>query len=100
MANIKLDYGNMSEAARALQEAKTQLDSLLSRVDSDVSSLVASGFRTPTSSVAFDQQFTEFTGGTVAALMSLAQFASFLDTAVATFEEADSGLASSARELF
>ncbi len=99
MANVRVSYARLTSVSHQVEDIRVQLDALLQRVDRDVSELVTSGFRTPTSSQAYDTQFAAFVTSTVAALRELTAFADFLRASVEAFGDTDSQLGTAAQNL-
>lgn len=97
MANIHLTYADMTNAANALTTGQQDLESKLQELQSYVDNLVSEGYVTDQSSVAFQEQFTQFTTNARGAVGALEGMASFLRSAADTMEQTDASLANAIR---
>lgn len=99
MTNMLVTYARLTAVSNQVEDIRIQLNDLLHRVDRDVSDLVTSGFRTPTSSAAYDAQFGTFVTSTTTALRELTAFSDFLSAAVEALGDADSQLGTAAQNM-
>lgn len=95
MANINVSYQEMRDAALRLSQGKEDMTTKLTELDTLVNNLVASGYITEQSSVAFDQSFDQFIIGTKQAVEGLEGLSKYLIAAAEALESTDAGLAKS-----
>ncbi len=97
MANIHVTYSDMANAANQLTSGQQDLESKLQQLKSYMDSLVSSGYVTEQSSVAFQEQFAQFTTSATGVVGALEGMAQFLRSAADTMEQTDASLASAIR---
>lgn len=97
MANIHLTYSDMTAAANQLQTGQQDLETKLQELKSYVDNLVSEGYVTDQSSVAFQEQFAQFTTNAVGVVGALEGMSTFLRSAAETMEQTDSSLANAIR---
>jgi len=94
MPNVNVTYQQMEEAASRLTNGRTEIDGMLSQLQSLVEQLVADGYVTDSSSVAFRNSYDEFTRGAKQVIEGLDGMGQYLNQAATTFRDADAQLAS------
>lgn len=94
MSNVSVAYHELSALAAQLTHGQTQIENDLSRLATQVNTLVTSGFVTDRASTAFHAAYEEFTTGARQCIQGLEAMSRFLHTSAQTFEEADTSLAS------
>jgi WXG100 family type VII secretion target len=93
MTNLRVTYQDMSAAAAGLRTGRADIESVLSRLQSAVTALVSNGYVTDGSSKSFQAAYDEFNAGVRQVVQGLDGMGTYLDTAAATFEQADQELA-------
>ena len=93
MANMNVTYSEMTDAATRLTTGKEDLVSKLSELQTQVNSLVQSGFVTDQASGAFQTSYDQFTKGTTEAVNGLEGMSQFLTAAADALGNVDSELA-------
>jgi WXG100 family type VII secretion target len=96
-ANVNVTYEQMQGAAKQLTGGQSDIDGQLASLKAQIDSLVADGYVTDSSSVAFQQSYEEFTSGARNVIAGLSGMASYLTKAASTFQETDAALASALR---
>lgn len=97
MANIHLTYADMNNAASQLGSGQQDLESKLQELRAMIDNLVSEGYVTDQSSVAFQEQFTQFTTNATGCVGALEGMAQFLRSAAQTMEQTDTSLANAIR---
>lgn len=95
MANINVTYDDMRDAAAQLNQGKEDITTKLTELDTRINNLVASGYVTDQSSVAFDQSFDQFIVGVKQAVEGLEGLSKYLIAAADALHSTDEGLAKS-----
>jgi WXG100 family type VII secretion target len=95
MANLNVTFEDMRTAALGLGNGKEEVASQLSRLKSMVDGLVASGYVTDRSSVAFKDAYDEFNMGITQVLEGLTVMQKYLETAAQQLSDTDQQLAAS-----
>ncbi len=93
MANMNVTYSEMTDAATRLTSGKEDLVSKLTELQTQVNSLVQSGFVTDQASGAFQTSYDQFTKGTTEAVNGLEGMSQFLTAAADALGNVDSELA-------
>ncbi|MBF4160285.1 WXG100 family type VII secretion target [Nocardioides acrostichi] len=93
MANVNVTYEEMSAQAGKLTNGRTEIETQLHTLQSQVQDLVAGGFVTDTASQAFNSSYEEFTKGVSKVLEGLDGMADYLNKAADAFKNVDSELA-------
>lgn len=97
MANINVTYDQMQDAAGKLIAGKDDITAKLTELNSMIDNLVASGYVTDQSSVAFDETFDKYILNTKGAIDALDGLSQFLIKAADAMRETDTGLAGAIR---
>lgn len=93
MANINVSYQELNSNADRLVAGRDEINSTLSKLQSQISSLVAAGFTTDKSSGAFSDAYNRFTAGAQNTIGGLNDLSQFLRTTAQTLSEVDAQLA-------
>jgi len=93
MPNLNVTYQDMHDAATRLSQGEDEINSKLTQLKSLVDSLVAGGYVTDRSSVAFSNSYQEFTDGASKTIAGLTGMASYLNKAADALSQTDSDLA-------
>ena len=93
MSNINVSFQELNGNADRLVAGRDEINTTLSKLQSQISSLVAAGFTTDKSSGAFSDAYNRFTTGAQNTIGGLEDLASFLRTAAQTLGEVDAQLA-------
>lgn len=97
MANINVSYQDLQDAAARLNAGQEDITGRLNELKAFIESLVSSGFVTDQASVAFQEQYTQFTTGATQTISALAGLSSFLNQTASVLADVDSSLASTIR---
>ena len=97
MANINVSYQELQDAAARLRSGQEDITGRLQELKSFIDSLVSGGFVTDQASVAFQEQYTQFTTGTTQTVSALEGLSTFLTQTASVLSDVDSSLASSIR---
>lgn len=97
MANVNVTYQEMESAGDRLAAGRVEIDAALSALQSQIETLVTSGFVTDSSSGAFLESYRAFTLGCKQTVEGLEGMAHYLRTAAGTFRDADQHLAGALR---
>ncbi|MGH3773337.1 MAG: WXG100 family type VII secretion target [Pseudonocardiaceae bacterium] len=92
MANVNVTYEEMRAAGKQLQTGKSDIESRLGQLKSQVQQLVANGYVTDTSSKQFEVSYEEFDKGARQTIEGLEGMNSYLNSAAQAFEQADQQL--------
>ncbi|MFF1878596.1 WXG100 family type VII secretion target [Leifsonia sp. NPDC058230] len=93
MSNINVSFQELNSNADRLVAGRDEMNATLSKLQSQISSLVAAGFTTDRSSGAFSDAYNRFTAGAQNAIGGLDDLAAFLRTTAQTLGEVDAQLA-------
>ena len=93
MANMNVTYSEMTDAATRLTTGKEDLVLKLGELQTQVNSLVASGFVTDQASGAFQSSYELFTKGATEAVNGIEGMSQFLTKAAEALGNVDSELA-------
>lgn len=93
MSNIHVSYQELNGNADRLVAGREEINSTLSKLQSQISSLVAAGFTTDKSSGAFADAYGRFTSGAQNTIGGLDDLARFLRTTAQTLGDVDAQLA-------
>lgn len=93
MSNLTVTYDEMASAAAGLRTGQADIEAVLTRLQSAVTTLVSSGYVTDGSSRSFHAAYEEFSSGVKQVIQGLDGMGSYLDTAARTFQQADQELA-------
>lgn len=94
MANVCVTFQEMQDQANKLNHARTDIESQLTSLKSQIDALVSGGFVTDSASGQFQQSYTEFDTGAKEAIKGLEGMATYLNKAAETFADVDTQLAS------
>lgn len=92
MANVAVTYEEMRNAGKQLQAGKTDIETRLSQLKSQVDQLVAGGYVTDASSKQFQTSYDEFDKGARQTIEGLEGMNSYLNSAADAFEQTDQQL--------
>ncbi|WP_223693311.1 WXG100 family type VII secretion target [Leifsonia poae] len=93
MSNINVSFQELNGNADRLVAGRDEINSTLSRLQSQISALVTAGFTTDKSSGAFSDAYTRFTTGAQNTIGGLDDLARFLRTAAQALGDVDAQLA-------
>ena len=93
MSNINVSYQELNGNADRLVAGRDEINAALSKLQSQISALMAAGFTTDKSSGAFSDAYNRFTSGAQNTIGGLNDLAQFLRTAAQTLGEVDAQLA-------
>ncbi|MPV37174.1 WXG100 family type VII secretion target [Georgenia subflava] len=93
MSNINVSYDEMEREANSLATAKEQIIGDLNRLQSQIQSLVDSGFVTDQASVRFNESYQQFTQGAQSTIEGLQDLSAYLTNAANALRDTDSQLA-------
>ena len=93
MSNIHVSYQELSSNADRLVAGREEINATLSKLQSQISALVAAGFTTDKSSGAFADAYNRFTSGAQNTVAGLDDLALFLRSTAQTLGEVDAQLA-------
>ncbi|WP_345761138.1 WXG100 family type VII secretion target [Diaminobutyricibacter sp. McL0608] len=93
MANINVSYQEINGNADRLVVGRDEINSTLTKLQSQISALTAAGFTTDKSSGAFADAYNRFTSGAQNTIGGLDDLAQFLRTTAQTLQEVDASLA-------
>ena len=97
MSNVSVTYEEMRSAAGQLRSGQETLNSTLTELSSLISNLTESGFVTDQASVAYREQYEEFTSGTRQAIEALEGLAAYLEQAADVLSSTDADLSGAIR---
>jgi WXG100 family type VII secretion target len=93
MTNINVSYQELTANADRLGAGREEIHATLLRLQSQIASLVSSGFTTDRSSGAFADAYSRFTTGAQNAVGGLDDLAMFLRSTAQTLSDVDAQLA-------
>ncbi|WP_431277708.1 WXG100 family type VII secretion target [Leifsonia poae] len=93
MSNINVSFQELTGNADRLVGGRDEINATLSKLQSQIASLVAAGFTTDKSSGAFSDAYSRFTTGAQNTIGGLDDLAAFLRTTAQTLGEVDAQLA-------
>jgi len=96
MTDVSVGYEGMQNAASQLQQRQEEMTEQLQSLQSMIDSLVDGEFRTQLASPRFQSAYEEWSSGAQQMLQGLDGMASYLNQAVAGFQELDSNLSQGA----
>jgi len=94
MANINVSYQELTGKADILTAGREEISTTLTKLQGQISALVAQGFTTDKSSGAFSEAYTRFTSGAQNTIGGLNDLAAFLRSTAHTLQDVDSQIAS------
>ena len=97
MANLNVTYADINNAANQLTTGQQDIENKLNELKSFIDNLVSEGYVTEQSSVAFQEQYQQFTTSTVGAVGALQGMAQFLRSAATALQDTDASLANAIR---
>lgn len=97
MANINVSYQDIRAVADRLSAGRGEIDEKLRELQTAVNGLIDAGYNTDQSSVAFGEQYTEFSAGLTKAIEGLDGMSTFLYAAADALERTDAELSSAIR---
>ena len=92
MANVNVNYGEMQQQATRLLAAQQDISGRLHSLQSEIETLVSTGFVTDSASGQFATAYHSFHGGAQQAMEGLAGMARYLDQAVEAYAAIDTDL--------
>lgn len=93
MANVKVSYGEIEQAAAQLGAGREEIAAKLQSMQQQIASLVASGFVTDQASVKFESTYGEYTAGANAVIAKLNEIQGFLTQTAHTVRDMDAQIA-------
>lgn len=96
MANINIDYAQLTSTASQLQTGQQNLEAELNRLRGLVGTLVSAGFKTDQASGKFDASYAQWTTGTKNVVAGLEGMRSYLQTVINQHQQLDTTLGQSA----
>lgn len=93
MSNINVSYQELTGKADLLVLGREEINTTLSKLQGQISALVAQGFTTDKSSGAFSDAYTRFTSGAQNTIGGLADLASFLRSTAQILQDTDTQIA-------
>lgn len=97
MANIRVSYGEMEQAASALGQGREEIAARLRALQGQIQGLVASGFVTDQASVRFEAAYAEYTAGASTVVERLGDIQAFLAQAASVLRDTDAQIAARIR---
>lgn len=94
MANINVSYSEMEQAAAQLGTGREEITSKLQLLQTQIQTLVSSGFVTDQASVKFNGAYTEYTTSANTVIAKLNEIQSFLAQTANAMREMDAQIAS------
>lgn len=94
MANINVSYQELTGKADLLVAGRDEINATLSKLQGQISALVAQGFTTDRSSGAFADAYSRFTSGAQNTIGGLNDLAAFLRSTAQTLQDVDAQIAS------
>jgi len=94
MANINVSYQELTGKADILTAGREEISTTLTKLQGQISALVAQGFTTDKSSGAFSEAYTRFTSGAQNTIGGLNDLAAFLRSTAHTLQDVDAQIAS------
>jgi len=96
MANVHVDYGELTATAARLNSGQQEVEQQLGGLKASVDRLVTSGFVTDQASGRFQQSYEQWTTGAKNVMAGLEGMSAFLRKAIEQHQQLDGGLAQSA----
>lgn len=93
MANIRVSYAEMEQAAAQLGSGRDEIGERLRAMQSQIAALVTSGFVTDRASKRFESAYEEYTASASAVVERLSEIQGFLTRAAAAIREMDEQIA-------
>jgi WXG100 family type VII secretion target len=93
VANMNVSYQELNSNADRLIAGRDEINTTLSKLQSQIAALVSAGFTTDKSSGAFSEAYTRFTSGAQNTIGGLNDLSQFLRTTAQTLGEVDAQLA-------
>lgn len=93
MANIRVSYTDMEQAASQLALSRDEITARLRLMESQISNLVSTGFVTEQASVRFNASYSEYTVGASTVIEKLSEIQAFLVQTAASLRDFDAQLA-------
>jgi uncharacterized protein YukE len=93
MANLNVTYQELTGKADILVAGREEISTTLSKLQGQISALVAQGFTTDRSSGAFSEAYTRFTTGAQNTIGGLNDLAAFLRSTASTLQDVDAQIA-------
>lgn len=93
MANVKVSYGEIEQAASQLGVGREEITAKLQSMQQQIANLVASGFVTDQASVKFNNAYNEYTVSANAVIAKLNEIQSFLTQTAHTVRDMDAQIA-------
>lgn len=93
MANFRVSYAEMEQAAAQLGAGREEIGERLRRMQSQIQGLVASGFVTDQASGRFEAAYREYTASATAVVEKLGEIQEFLRQASRAIREMDEQIA-------
>ncbi|WP_394769102.1 WXG100 family type VII secretion target [Lacisediminihabitans sp.] len=93
MPNLNVTYGDMRDSATRLNNGEQDIESKLRELKTLVDGLIAGGYVTDKSSVAFGSSYQEFNDGATKTIQGLEGMSQYLTAAADALESTDSELA-------
>jgi WXG100 family type VII secretion target len=97
MANINVTFDEMKSAAGQLRNGKDEINNKLTELSNLIDNLIASGYVTDLSSVAFNDTFDQFITGLRSGVDALDGMSNFLITAADSMQQTDEQLANAVK---
>lgn len=94
MANVRVTYQEMQDAATKLTNGQSEIEQKLGELKKLVNALVNEGYVTDRSSKQFNELYETFNEGATKTIQSLEGIAEFLKAAADAFQKVDEELAS------
>lgn len=94
MANINVSYAEMEQAASQLGVGRDEITQKLQMLQTQINSLVASGFVTDQASGKFNNAYTEYTMSANTVVAKLTEIQSFLTQTAGAIRDMDAQIAS------
>ena len=93
MANLNVTYQELTGKADILVAGREEINTTLSKLQGQISALVAQGFTTDRSSGAFSEAYNRFTTGAQNTIGGLNDLAAFLRSTASTLQDVDAQIA-------
>ena len=78
MTNIRVTYGDIEQVAGQLAQGRDEITAKLRLLESQITTLVSTGFVTDQASVRFHSMYSEYTSGAAIVAEKLSEIQSFL----------------------
>jgi WXG100 family type VII secretion target len=93
MTNIRVSYSDLEQAAGQLAQGRDEITAKLRVMESQIGSLVSTGFVTDRTSVRLNQAFTEYTAGASTVVEKLSEIQAFLTHTASAIRDMDAQIA-------